>query len=123
MIPSRHFDHTVTVWGSHEHRGPTFGDVTRRFSQVPGQDGVRIALQTRKETRLDSGPGERVAGEWRGFGHAAMNVVEGDVIEVTAGPELTVPSDEPLYLKVESAYRPKGRHLQLVLSDYSGELN
>lgn len=122
MIPARHFDHTVTVWGSQETRGATFGDVTRQWSQVPGQDGIRIALQTRRETRLDVGPGERAVGEWRGFGHVAMDVVEGDVVEVTAGPELTVPSDEPFLLKVESAYRPRGRHLQLVLSDWSGEL-
>ena len=122
MIPARHFDHTVTVWGSRDIRGATFGDVERTWSPVPGQDGIRIAIQARRETRQDAGPGERVVGEYAGFGPASMDVIEGDVIEVTAGPEASANPDEVRLLKVDSAYKPRGRHTQLVLIQWDGEL-
>jgi hypothetical protein len=122
MIPTRLFDHTVTVWGSQDVRGATFGDVERSWSRVPGQDGVRIAIQARRETRQDAGPGERVVGEYAGFGPASMDVVEGDVIEITAGPEASPNPNECRLLKVDSAYKPRGRHTQLVLIQWDGEL-
>lgn len=121
MISPRHFDHTVTVWGSQDVRGSTFGDVSRLWSIVPNQEGVRIALQAKRETRQDSGPGERVVGEYVGFGSAAMDVIEGDVIEITAGTEASQNNDCRL-LKVDSAYKPRGRHTQLVLIQWDGAL-
>jgi len=122
MIPARHFDHVVTVWGSQETRGATFGDVTRRWSQVPGQDGIRIAIQTRRETRQDAGPGERVVGEYKGFGHAALDILEGEVVEVTAGPMVSPNEEGPRLLKVDSVYKPLGRHTELTLIHWDGEL-
>lgn len=122
MIPSRHFDHTVTIWGSQDVRGATFGEVSRTWSQVPSMDGVRIALQAKRETRQDAGPGERVVGEYHGYGPASLNVVEGDVIEVTAGPEAAPEGADPRLLKVDSAYKPRGRHAQLVLIQWDGAL-
>jgi hypothetical protein len=122
-IPARHFDHTVTVWGSADVRGSTFGDVSREWSQVPGQSDIRIAIQTRRETRQDGGPGERVVGEYVGFGHASMDVIEGDVIEVISGPEAHHNEGDVRLLKVDSAYKPRGRHMQLVLIHWPGELS
>jgi len=116
MISARQFDHTVTVWGSQEVRGPTFGDVTRSWTTVPGMDGVRIAIQAKRETRQDAGPGERVVGEYMGYGPATLDVSEGDIAEITAGP------DAPLTLKVDSVYRPRGRHTELVLIQWDGVL-
>lgn len=122
MIPSRHFDHVVTVWGSQEVRGATFGEPKRLWSMVPGQDGIRIAIQTRRETRQDAGPGERVVGEYAGFGPASMDVVEGDVIQVHSGPEASRNPEEPRLLKVDSAYPPRMHHMQLVLIQWDGAL-
>jgi hypothetical protein len=122
MIPARHFDHTVTVWGSQDKRGSTFGDISREWSQVPGQSDIRIAIQTRRETRQDAGPGERVVGEYAGYGPASMDVIEGDVIEVIDGPEAHPNPGEVRLLKVDSAYKPRGRHTQLVLIQWDGEL-
>jgi hypothetical protein len=122
MISARLFDHTVTVYGSQDIRGATFGDVARAWSPVPGSVDVRIAIQTRREERKDSGPGERVDGEHQGFGHASLDIVEGDVVMVTAGSEASGDPDKPKLLKVQSAYRPRGHHTQLVLTDWSGVL-
>lgn len=123
MIPARHFDHTVTIWGSQDIRGSTFGDVSRLWHQVPGMSEVRIAIQTQRETRQDAGPGERVVGEYHGFGPASLDVIEGDVVEVIAGPEAyhEAPHEVRL-LRVDSAYKPRGRHTQLVLVQWDGEL-
>jgi hypothetical protein len=122
MIPSRHFDHVVTIWGSNELRGPTFGDASRRWSMVPGMDQIRIAIQARRETVQDAGPGERTVGEYAGFGPASLDVIEGDVIEVHSGPEASRNPEEPRLLKVDSAYPPKMRHMQLVLIQWDGAL-
>ena len=122
MISSRHFDHTVTIWGSQDVRGNTFGDVSRNWSQVSGMSEVRIAIQAKRETRQDSGPGERVVGEYHGYGSAALDVVEGDVIEVIEGPEACPNPSEVRLLKVDSAYKPRGRHTQLVLIQWDGSL-
>lgn len=122
MIPARHLDHVVTIWGSQELRGPTFGDASRRWSMVPGMDQIRIAIQTRRESRNDIGPGERVAAEYRGYGPASLDVIEGDVVEVHSGPEASVNPEDPRLLKVDSAYKPRGRHAQLVLIDWQGAL-
>lgn len=121
MIPARHFDHVVTIWGSQETRGPTFGDASRRWSMVPGMDQIRIAIQAKRETVQDAGPGDRTVGEYRGFGSAALDVIEGDVIEVHSGPEASV-NEEPRLLQVDSAYKPRGRHAQLVLIQWDGAL-
>jgi hypothetical protein len=121
-IPARHFDHTVTVWGSVDVRGATFGEVSRTWSIVPGQSDIRIAIQARRETRQDAGPGERVVGEYVGFGHASMDVIEGDVIEVISGPEAHPNPGEVRLLKVDSSYKPRLRHTQLVLIQWDGEL-
>lgn len=117
------FDHTVTVWGSQQLRGATFGDATRQFSKVPGQDDVRIALQVRRETRQDAGPGERTVGEYNGYGPAAMDVIEGDLIEIIAGTEADPDPNQTRLLKVESCYKPRGHHTQLVMRHYDGRLS
>jgi hypothetical protein len=122
MISSRLFDHTVTVWGSQDVRGATFGDVERQWSPVPGMSDFRIAIQTRRETRQDAGPGERVVGEYNGYGPASMDVIEGDVVEITAGTEASPNPAEVRLLKVDSVYKPRGRHTQLVLIHWDGEL-
>jgi hypothetical protein len=122
MIPSRHFDHVVTIWGSHELRGPTFGDASRLWNMVPGQDQIRIAIQTKRETRSDQGPGERVIGEYKAFGPASLDVIEGDVIEIHSGPEASVNAEHPRLLKVDSAYKPRSHHTELVLIDWQGAL-
>lgn len=122
MIGGGAFDHTVTVWGSQDIRGPTFGDVERRWSMVPGQQRLRIGIQPRRETRLDAGPGERVVGEYRGYGPAGMDVTEGDVIEVLEGPEASPNPGACRLLKVDSSSKPLGRLTQLVMIQWVGEL-
>lgn len=122
MIPSRHFDHTVRVWGSQVTRGPEFSEPERQWSPVPGQDNVPMAIQTKRESVNDAGPGERVAGEYVAYGHAAVDVLEGEVIEVLSGPEFDSNPNCVRTLKVDSAYRPRGRHLQLVLIEWMGVL-
>lgn len=121
-IPARHFDHRVRIWGSTDLRGPTFGDVGRVWSIVPSQDDVGMAVQAKRETRSDQGPGERVVGEYAGFAHAGVDVIEGDVIELLSGPEASGDLNEPRLLKADSVYRPRGRHTQLVLIDWQGAL-
>ena len=121
-IPARHFDHRVRIWGSSEIRGATFGDASRIWSPVPEQDDVGMAVQAKRETRADQGPGERVVGEYRGFAAASTDVVEGDVIEILSGPEASVDPNSPRLLKADSVYRPRGRHTQLVLIDWQGAL-
>lgn len=116
MIPARHFDHTVTIWRATEAAGATFRDIGRSWAKVSGEDGVGMAVQAKRETRQDAGPGERVVGEYRGFAPAGMDVVEGDVVQVTAGPE------SPRNLKADSVYRPRNRHTQLVLVEWQGAL-
>src|SRR5690606_2964046 len=101
MISPHLFDHTVTIWGSQDVRGSTFGDVSRTWSRVPLMADVEIALQVKRETRQDAGPGERVVGEYHGFGAAALDVIEGDVVEVTDGPEACPNPGEVLLLKVD----------------------
>ena len=59
---------------------------------------------------------EIVRGEYKGFAPAGMNVCEGDVLEVTAGPE------SPLTVEVDSVRRPRGRHAEFVLTTWTGEL-
>lgn len=122
MISARHFDHVVTVWGSQDVRGATFGDVERAHSMVPGQDQVRMAIQTRRESVNDAGPGERTAGEYKGFASASMDVIEGDIVEIHSGPEASVNPSEPRLLKVDSHYKPRNRHTELTLVNWDGEL-
>lgn len=122
MIPSRHFDHTIAIWGSQDVRGASFGDVTRNWSLVPSMDGVKIALQAKRETRQDAGPGERVVGEYHGYGSASLDVIEGDVVEIISGPEAAPEGADSRLLKVDSAYKPRGRHTQLVLIHWDGAL-
>lgn len=121
-IPTHHFDHRVRIWGSKESRGSTFRDVTRIWSIVPGQDDVGMAIQAQRETRQESGPGERVVGQYAGFAAASIDAVEGDVIEILSGPEASADPEEPRLLKADSVYRPRGRHTQLVLVDWQGAL-
>lgn len=121
MISATHFDHVVTVWGSQETRGSTFREATRSWQKVPGEDRVGMAIQARRETRSDEGPGERVAGEYKGFASAAMNVTEGDVIEIHSGPEASA-SGPTRKLKADSVYRPRGHHTELTLVQWDGEL-
>lgn len=122
MIPSTHFDHRVQVWGSTDVRGSTFGDVSRAWSPVPGQYDVGMAIQVKRQTRSDQGPGERVVGEYHGYASADVDVVEGDVLEILSGPEASANPDEPRLLKADSVYRPRGRHTQIVLIDWQGAL-
>lgn len=122
MIPARHFDHVVTVWGSQETRGATFGDVERQWSRVPNQDHVGMAIQAITEGQRDMGPGEHDEGEYRAFAHASMDVIEGDVVEIHSGPEASVNTDAPRLLRVKSSYKPRLRHTQLRLVAWMGEL-
>lgn len=115
------FDHRVRVWGSQEIRGASFGDPSRKWSPVPGHEDVPMAVQVRRESRTDGGPGEHVAGEYKGFAGAGVDVVEGDVIEIVSGPEASTNPSEVVALKVDSVYRPRGHHTELVLIQWLGE--
>ena len=120
MIGASLFDHTVAVWGSQEVRGATFGEVGRTWSIVPGEAARQVSIQARRETRQDTGPGERVVGEYVGYGPVAMDVKEGDVIQVTAAPDAGLVGQ---LLRVDSAYKPRGHHTQLVLIHWDGALS
>jgi hypothetical protein len=117
MIPATMLDHTATVWRSTESRSASLRSVSRSWSKVSGEDGVRLAVQTRRERREDVGPGETVGGEYSGYGPAGRDIEEGDVVQLTAGPEA------PATLEVDSAHRPRNEHLELVLVNWEGSLS
>lgn len=123
MIPARHFDHVVTIWGAQDVRGVDYGDVQRQWSRVPLMESVRVTIQARSERVRAAGPGELVEGEYKAYGSASLNVVEGDVVEIVSGPEASGNPLVPRLLKVASAYKPKNRHTQLVLTDFAGTLD
>lgn len=115
MIGGLAFDHTVTVWRSTESRG-SLREVIRSWAKVPAATGVRIGFQTKRERREDPGGGERTTGEYAGYAPASLDVEEGDVIQVLAGPSA------PMQVEVDSAYPPRGHHMQLVLIEWKGTL-
>lgn len=115
MVGPAQYDHTVTVWRSTESRG-ALREVTRSWSKVAGAIGTRMGVQPRRERRQDTGGGERVTGEYAGYGPAGLDVQEGDVVQVTAGPEA------PCSLLVDAASRPLGHHLEATMVSWKGEL-
>lgn len=115
-ISARFLDHTGTIYGSTDSRGAGFGDVTRRYTQVPGMVDVPLALQQRFERRDDPGGGQRPTGEWKSGGSASLDVEVGDVIDYTAGP------NAPICLRVDAREKPGGRHTELVMVTFDGEL-
>lgn len=122
MISADFFDHTVAIWGYREGQGSTFREAERGWFVVAGQDDVAMAIQTRRETLANEGMGERVVGEYRGYGPASLDVCEGDVIEVHTGPMAPPDGADPVLLKVDGVYRPSGRHTELTLIQWDGEL-
>jgi hypothetical protein len=117
MIPAVLEDHTVTVYRKNQTRGPKFREAKPGWAAVAGTAGTAVGIQVRRERREDGGPGEAVAGEYKGFSNDPdLDVQEGDVLDVTAGPE------SPATLKVEEAYRPRNHHTELVLSRWQGSL-
>lgn len=116
MIGGAIADHTVTVWRFSELRGATFREVAKAWAPVEGTPGTRLTIQTKREARSSAGPGTIVRGQYKGIGPVGLDVCEGDVLEVTAGPEA------PLRLKVESARRPRHHHLELDLETWAGSL-
>lgn len=123
MIGGVAYDHRVTVWGSQDVRGATFGDVEREWSRVPGMSDVRMKITPTRETRSDEGPGERVVGEYEAFAASRANIVEGDVLEVLEGPEASRNPDRVRKLRVDAAY-PNGMHqTELVLTHWDGALS
>lgn len=123
MISTSFYDHTVTIWGSRQTRGDDFGEPDRQWSPVFGQDGRKVALQSKSGSLQEVGPGERVVGEYMAYGPVDLDVCEGDIFEVWAGPQVPPNSEDSLLLKVDSQpYRPFGRHTEIVLVHWGGEL-
>lgn len=116
MIGGLAYDHTATVWRSTESRSAGLRDVTRSWAKVAAATGIRIGVQVLRERRDDTGGGERTTGEYSGYGPAALDLEEGDVVQLTAGPEA------PATLEVDRACRPQNRHLELTLIAWPGEL-
>ena len=114
MFGATTYDHTLNVWRFTESRGATFREVVRSWTKTISD--IRMKVQATRERREDVGPGEIVGGEYNAYGSAHHDIREGDVLELTAGPE------SPRTLKVDSAYRPMSHHAELVLVPFTGEL-
>lgn len=112
------YDHTATCHRATESKGADFREVTRTWAAVAAATDFELALQVNREAREDAGPGERVRGEYNGYCEdAEIDVQEGDVLDVTAGP------DSPATLYVEQVYRPANDHAEFVLSSWDGSLS
>lgn len=112
------YDHTATAHRKTETKGPDFREVRRGWNPVAAATDFELGLQVNREARQDAGPGERVRGEYNGYcADAGIDVQEGDVLDVTAGP------DSPAQLYVEQAYRPANDHAEFVLSSWDGSLS
>lgn len=68
------------------------------------------AIQVLDEVRTDEAGGTLTGGHYRGFMLAGVDVEESDILSVTAGPGSFG------FLKVQSAYQPRGHHMQLRLT-------
>lgn len=117
MISALHFDHRAAVYRSTESESASLRVVERSWATVDGNDDVPIALQARRQTWENRQGGEKVGGEWMAYAEPGMDVAEGDVLQVTSGPQA------PLTLKVDSAYPPRAHHMELVLIPFDGSLS
>lgn len=117
MIGGVLYDHTVTVWRFRESESSTLRVKERRWAPVSGEDGVRLSIQTRRESWDNPGGGQKAVGEYSGYGPPNLDILEGDVLEVYEGPEA------PMKVEVDSARRPRGHHTELVLISWQGSLS
>jgi hypothetical protein len=102
-------DHLVTVWRATESAG-TLRSVTRTWS-AGTRTSLPAAIQVRGERQGDTGGGERTTGTYLGFMRAGADVQEGDILQVTAGP------DNWGFLLVGGVSSPRGHHTELELVD------
>jgi hypothetical protein len=106
-------DHVLTVWRATESTG-VLRSVSRSWSSG-SRTGLPGAIQVRGEQVGDTGGGERVLGKYLGFMLAGADVIEGDIVEVTAGPGVWG------FLKVIGVSTPRGHHIELELEDTAEE--
>lgn len=116
MIGGLVLDHAATVWRFTESQSTTLRVKERDWVRVPNHDGVRVSLQSRRETWDDPGGGQKSVGEWAAYAPPGLDILEGDVLEVYEGP------NAPVRLEVDSVRCPRGHHTELVLVSWEGKL-
>jgi hypothetical protein len=98
-------NHQVTVYRKTETTG-LIGSVDRSWSV--NASAVKAAVQVKAEMRADpSGAGEQVVGTYRVYAASSADIVEGDILKVTAGPGSFG------YLLAQSVYKPRGHHTEI----------
>lgn len=98
------FTHTLTRYRAAEAKS-TGQTVSRTWSAATGIPGE---VQVLSEATQDDGGGERTVGQYKVFAGVSADILEGDIVKVTAGPGA---SGFP-YLWVDSVYLPRENHLQ-----------
>jgi len=104
--------HMMQVYRPVRTRG-TYGTMEPVYVQI-GNPQV-CDVQHRTQTQNALGPGDAPVGTWKVYFRAVSEVQPDDIVQVTAGP------NAPRLLRVEDAYRPQGRHVQLTCSQWHGE--
>jgi hypothetical protein len=107
------FDHVATIYRATETLNALREKINTWTAQATPE---RMFLDTSPFRENDEGAGRYMAGTAEGFMRAAADVQEGDVIDVTSGP------NAPRTLRVLNADRLRGHHTELLLEQYRGTL-
>ncbi len=116
MIPAALFDHRATVWRYNELRGAALLEKTRQWKRVARSKRIGLLIKVDRESRDDTGGGERTTGQYAGTCNAHVDVRGGDVLEVYRGRH------SPLNLKVEEHDAVGGMTASLVMVPFIGKL-
>lgn len=109
-------DHTCNVWRLVPSRG-TFGETVNQYQKVYSSLPLTF---TRRSTVLGAlGPGLTPSGDRSVYLDTGPAFQDRDVVEVTDGPMGFV---GPQLLEVESIAVPRGHHIELRCSEFSGDL-
>jgi hypothetical protein len=103
--------HVAQVWRPIRSRG-TYGTMEPVYVEM----GVPVVcdVQHRRQVQSALGPGDAPVGEWKVYLRLGPLVQADDIVQVTDG------ANAPRLLRVEDAYRPQGRHLELTCSAWHG---
>lgn len=116
MSVSSLLDHVGNVWRLTHDRGD-FGETVNDYQLV--YERVDLTFQRRNTVLGSLGPGQKPVGDRRVYLDVGPNFEDRDVVEVIEGPAGFV---GPQLLEVESIAVPRGHHVELRCTEFSGEL-
>jgi hypothetical protein len=109
-------DHTCNVWRLVRTKGD-YHETVNTYERV--YDSVPCTAQRRNTTLGLAGPGEKPVGDRRIYLDTGPLFEDNDVVSIVAGPTGFV---GPQNLQVESVAVPRGHHIELRGTEWSGAL-